>query len=256
MTSVDEDPKRLVEMYTRFLEERDKILLAPTADYPDFLQGGSYNPISIAFLWMPGQVVGIANRINAFWRQLHSLAAWNTIWPSLNEDDRYNALVEFVRPTADHCLTAPYSIKSMLTTSACRISHQTRLFFEKDFKKTLKDDSRLDYKEARRLAKGFRNWPALEVAFSKLNDDDYKAKSEDYRNSINHSFAPNIEIGSQFKLTRRPDSTDVSYNMIIEQPLRLEKLVPLLTNQYRAARDCFERYVDLVRELEASIKVA
>src|SRR5947209_2128900 len=104
MTSVDEDPKRLVEMYARLLDERDKIILAPTAEYPDFL------PHDPFFLAVPDEVFGIANRINEFWRQIHSLAAWNTIWPSLNEGDRYNALVEFVRPTADHCLTAPYSI--------------------------------------------------------------------------------------------------------------------------------------------------
>jgi hypothetical protein len=49
MTSVDEDPKRLVEMYTLLLEERDKIILAPTADYPDFLQHGNVNPGIIPF---------------------------------------------------------------------------------------------------------------------------------------------------------------------------------------------------------------
>jgi hypothetical protein len=250
MTSVDEDPKRLVEMYTRLLEERYKIMLAPTADYPDFLRHG--NP----FFWaLHDEVFGIANRINEFWRQLHSLAAWSTILPSLNEGDRYNALVEFVRPTADHCLTAPYSIKSMLTTSVCRISHQTRLFFETNFKETLKEERWLNYNEAKRLANGFRDWPALEAAFSKLNAEDYEKDSAHYRNSVNHSFAPNIEIGLQFKLQRRPESDEsrknVSYQMIFAQPLSLDKLVPLLTDQYRAARDCFERYVDLVREQHA-----
>src|SRR5712672_696582 len=100
MTSVDEDPKRLVEMYTRLLEKRDKIILAPTADYPDFLQHGNSNPGTTPFFWkVPKEVFAIANRLNEFWRHIHSLAAWNTILPSLNEADRYNALVEFVRPT-------------------------------------------------------------------------------------------------------------------------------------------------------------
>lgn len=49
MTSVDEDPKRLVEVYTRLLEERHKIMLAPTADYPDFLRHGKSNLGSIPF---------------------------------------------------------------------------------------------------------------------------------------------------------------------------------------------------------------
>ncbi len=143
----------------------------------------------------------------------------------------------------------------MLTTSVCRISHQTRLFFEKDFKETLKDERWLNYNEAKRLAKGFRDWPALEAAFSNLNDEDYEKESEYYRNSGNHSFAPNIEIGLQFKLQRRPESDEsrknVSYEMIVAEPLTLEKLVPLLTDQYRAARDCFELYVDLVRQQHA-----
>src|SRR4051812_17628069 len=145
MASVDEDPKRLVEMYAQLLEERAKIMLVPTAAYPDFLWHGTYPPV---FWAVPDEVSGIANRINGFWRQLHSLAAWNTILPSLIEGDRYNALVEFVGPTADHCLTAPYSIKSMLTTSVCRISHLTRQFFETDFKETIKEERRLNYKEA------------------------------------------------------------------------------------------------------------
>src|SRR3954452_20780520 len=149
MASVDEDPKRLVEMYTRLLEERGETTLAPTADYPDFMARYSYPPISIAFYWMAhGEVLATVNRVNAFWRHIHSLAAWNIILPSLNEDDRYNAIFEFVRPTADQCLTAPYSIKSMLTTSVCHLSHHTRLFSEKNFNVQLKDDRYLDYNEA------------------------------------------------------------------------------------------------------------
>ncbi len=60
MTSVDEDPKRLVEMYTRLLEERHKIMLAPTAPYPDFLQYGNRNLGSIPFSWtVPDVFLGL-----------------------------------------------------------------------------------------------------------------------------------------------------------------------------------------------------
>src|SRR5215208_6716151 len=129
VTEVVEDPKRLVEMYAQFVEVRADIKLPPPADYPEFLKHGGSN----LFLWaVHDEVYGIANRINEFWRQLHSSAAWNIIWRSLNKVDQYNALVEFVWLPADHCLTAPYSIKQTLVTSMCRISHQTRMHFDKD----------------------------------------------------------------------------------------------------------------------------
>src|SRR4051794_6718923 len=172
MTSVDEDPKRLVEMYAQFVEVRQKFLLANTADYPEFVQQGWFN----LFLWaVHDEVYGIANKINKFWRQLHSLAAWNIILPSLNEVDQYNALVEFVSPTADDCLTAPYSIKSALVTSVCRISHQTKLRSNKDYREILDAKKRLRFPDAEKLAKGYENWPDLKEAFSKLNNDDYKS---------------------------------------------------------------------------------
>ena len=157
------DDKRQLELYARFLKEREAISMGQPAEYAEFQ--GPYDAASIPVKWLSeGEVRAVTNKVNAFWRHLGGLVAWSKIYKSLGDDEKFHVVVEFISPTADHCLSMPYSIKQMLVKSICHISHQTNRFCDPNFSEAaLKKDKRLDFREAEKLAGKFSMWPKLYV---------------------------------------------------------------------------------------------
>jgi hypothetical protein len=246
---MNSDDKKLHDLYGRFLEEREFILVAETAKYADFLEQGSYHAFSIPVTWLArGEVFGVADKVNEFWRHLGGLVAWNNIYKSIADDDKFNALVEFISPTADHCLGLPYSIKQMLIKSICHLSHQTNRFCDPNFSEdALKPDKQLKFHEIKKLAGRYVAWPQLRDALSQLDDARYRAESNDYRNRLNHGFAPGIEYGYLLTI-QRVDDKPSSYNIMSVPPLELGSIIPSLIRQYKSVLQCYDRYIDLTKE--------
>jgi hypothetical protein len=243
----------MVELYVQMQKERQSLLLASPAPYPEFINRDRYHAASIPAVWQTqGHLTSVANVVNSFWKHLHDVAAWANVFKTATDADKFNAVIEFVGPIADHCLGAPYSLKQMLIVSTCKISHQTRRFSEKSSfsEKSLKRDEALNFKQAEKLASGFAGWPALRDALAQLDDDQYKTETNNYRRRLNHGFRPSIEYGNFLfvERTSSPDDRGSVYNFGSAPPLQLEKLVPALSRQYDAALRSYDRYFDLIKE--------
>lgn len=250
MSAVDQDDKRLLELYAQFLKRREAVSIGQPAEYAEF--AGPYDGASFAVGWLSeGEVPAVTNKVNAFWRHLGGLIAWNEIYQSLDEDDKFNVVIEFITPTADHCLSMPYSIKQMLIKSICHISHQTNRFCGPNFsEEALKKDRNLNFHEAEKLAGAYAAWSRLRDALLELDDGQYRKESNDYRNELNHGFATNIEYG-HFLTIKRVDGNPSAYNFMSVPPLQLGNVISSLARQYNAALLCHDRYIDLIREQHA-----
>jgi hypothetical protein len=103
MSSVTSDDQRMVELYVQMQKERNSLLLAPPATYPDFINRDRYDAASIPAVWLAqGHLTAVANAVNSFWRSLHNVAAWEIVFKTATEEDKFNALIEFLAPVADH----------------------------------------------------------------------------------------------------------------------------------------------------------
>jgi hypothetical protein len=248
VTAVTLDDQTLLALYTTFQGARRSLgQLYRQARYADFVDRGRYQGSAMPVALIAGEhIVAATNTINRFNYDLHSITAWSKVFDSIIEDEKMQALFEFVFSIASDSLSAPYSIKQLFIRSIYEISHQTNRFHDTNWKDaSLQKQTNFD--DAQRVAKRFVSWPALCSALSLLNDENFTTASDNYRNRLNHGFPPRIEVGHAIAVQRDPDAAS-SYLIRHAPPLLIADLIPLLGAQYDAALNCFDAYIELVKE--------
>jgi len=239
----------LIALYTKFQEARRSLReLYPGLRHDDsFLESRSYDhPASMMIMLMAQEhILTATNTINRLSYDLHSLTAWSKVFQSATEDERMQALYEFVTPIAAHSLSMPYSIKQILVKSVSQLSHQTNRFCINDWSERLLNE-KPNFKDAKRLAGRYHSWPALCAALSLLNSENFTNASDDYRNEFNHGFPRRIELGYTTIIRRDPKSA--SYEWRDAPPLSISDLIPLLAAEHEAACDSYQAYIGLIKE--------
>ncbi len=95
-----------------------------------------------------------------------------------------------------------------------------------------------------KLAKRFKSWSTLHNALALLNDENFATASDDYRTQFNHSFPRRIEVG--YTSTFQQGASAVI--LADTPPLFIDDPIPALATQYGAAVDCYNAYIELVKE--------
>ena len=243
------DDHTLIVLYTKFQEERRSLgERYPGLRHDDsFLESRRYDhPASMMFMLMAQEhILTATNTINRFSYDLHSLTAWSKVFQSASEEERMQALYEFLAPIAAQSLSMPYSIKQILVKSICQLSHQTNRFYVNDWSERLLNE-KPKFKDAKRLAERYHSWPTFCAALSLLNNQNFTNASDDYRNEFNHGFPRRIELGYTTIIRRDPKSA--SYEWRDAPPLSISYLIPLLAAEHKAARDSYQAYIELIKE--------
>ena len=219
--------------------------------YDDFVDRDRYEGSAfLVTMVAQEQILAATNTINRFGYDLRSIAAWSNVFDSVTENDKMQALFEFVFLIASACLSTPYSIKQMFIRSICQISYQTNCLRDSNCKRVLKEQ--LNFPDADRLAARFVSWPTLYSALSMLNNQEFIQASDDYRNRINHGFPRRIEVGHTVTISPEVRPGSVAYAWGVAPPLSVSNLIPLLEGQYEAACNCFAAYIALIKEQHES----
>ena len=245
--------RKLSELYARFQRQRRSLgELYPHVDYEDFVDHGRYQGAALPAVAMAREhIIAITNTLNRFWYDLRNITVWGYVFDSLSEDEKLLALYEFLYSIMNQCLSAPYSIKQMFIKSVCHVCHQTNRFLDANWSESfLKSDRDLSFKDAINLAKNFRSWSKLCHALSHLNHANFLQTTDDYRNRFNHGFPPRIELG--WTMTVRRDQDSHKYVIANPPPFLIADLVPPLSEQYEAALNSYNAYVELLKEEQAT----
>src|SRR5271166_705529 len=155
-SAVTLDDQTLLALYTTFQGKRRSLgQLYPQARYDDFVDRGRYQGSAMPVVLIAGEhIVAATNTINRFNYDLHSITAWSKVFDSITEDEKMQALFEFVFSIASTSLSAPYSIKQLFIRSIYEISHQTNRFHDANWKEaSLTKQTNFD--DAQRVAKRF-----------------------------------------------------------------------------------------------------
>jgi hypothetical protein len=243
------DDNQLLHLYREFQRARQSLSdLYPAIRHDDsFLDRRRYDgPAAMLVVIMAqAHILTATNTINRFSYDLRSLTAWDKVFESVSEAERMQALYEFLSPIASHCLSMPYAVKQMSIKSICQISHQTNRFHDGNWdEKAL--PGKPNFPDAIKLAGHFRSWPALCGALSLVDDTTFRDASDDYRNEFNHGFPRRIELG--YTTIIRRDAKSSSYELHDAPPLLVRDLIPLLAAQHKAASDCHDAYIELIKE--------
>jgi hypothetical protein len=227
-----------------------------------------------------GELQELTNLLNAWQSSLRRWGRWNKVVSSKDEQAAWALREEFVEAVAHECLLRPHSIRDIFTSVATNALHQIRLitepdrikypdFLEGDPKKPNEHPRHIRREKVERLSKLANHWQESSVFVSslkKLDDQNYRDLTQDYRNLASHTIGPRLAIGDTKMVTRTvtqatnfPDrmpisgTMDVSYTFGFTSPLNLEQSQCNNLEQYKLARCCHKNYLNLLRAAVTNI---
>ncbi|HUC71584.1 MAG TPA: hypothetical protein VMS01_10365, partial [Stellaceae bacterium] len=206
---LDLNNRTLCQLYETFQNQRSTIgEIYLGVPYHDFIDNKKYCGSAFPAITLASEhIITVTNIVNRFHYDLHSFISWSRVFEEISEDEKLMALVEFVIPVSNQCLSAPYLIKQTLIKSICILSHQANRFFIDNWTdESLKPDRKHDFNHAKTLARHFCTWPVIEDALAHLNSKEFIDASDDYRRKFNHGFPRRIEYGHSMIIERVEDA--------------------------------------------------
>lgn len=191
----------------------------------------------------------LSNSINEFQRHIVSLMAWEKVIHSLEGDEHFFAISEFVTPIATLAITLPYVIRSRFIYSVAHLSHQaSQVKLKKSWSDDLLIDDEIYFKEADTYGNPWKRYSKLKQSLENIANKSYNLSMHDFRNSYNHRYSPRIELGITGLVKRNVNDGKVIYGFGHIEPILLKNAIPLLKEQHAFCLKAHEKYQDLVNE--------
>lgn len=220
----------------------------------------------------------VTNQLHQWRDMLRRWQAWNAVAAKFDQSEAWDLRREFTEPLMHFCLITPSAFRDTITFVATNSLHQIRIHTEAAYKDSLEGDptstcpdpkplSRRQ-KEARlfKLSKSLTGSRSFLSSLRKLDDQEYRKSTSDYRNLNSHAIGPRIAIGITKLVTRRvvpatrmEEQADGTYRVVTIpgkfvpsysfgglEPLDLDSARKANLKQYLLARRCFEDFTALL----------
>lgn len=248
----------LVELYRQYREALDATVYGARPIAYDW--GELPNPLN--GVWLPYSEMfnefsrEIANSLNEMNDYSFRLRTWNTVIAPMNDQEKLDAVHEFIDPIATIGLNLPYVIRSRFILAVAHLSHQANR--SRDGASWLDDfplDNMVYFAAADQFGAPWAAYPAFKRCIEKFGNKQYQTATRDFRNAYNHRFSPRFVIGITQIVTREVDAEakSIHYTFGGMPALGLDFVAGLLDEQYQRGREAFSAFRALVREHEASI---
>jgi hypothetical protein len=196
----------------------------------------------------------LSNSINEYLRYIVDLAAWNSVIEGKNEDETFYILLEFINPVATLAINMPYIIRSRFIYSISHLCHQANRVKLKKWIDDLPPDAEIYFEVADRHAVHWESYKNLKKALEKIDNKDYRVKTNEFRNKYIHRYSQYIEMGLSGFISRNVDvDGKVSYGLGSRPPLKIARLLPNLKEQHSSCLDSLEKYKFLIEEQISTI---
>lgn len=144
----------------------------------------------------------LLNEINGFITDIRSLDAWSRVNNQCPKDHKADLAIEILGPAASSTINRVYVVKQRLIYVSFMLLHQTIMIIDpsrRDFHLCEKD---IDINTLSQLNNTSINIAELIKSLRKIDDNSFRNKSKNFRNSYQHRIPPNIEIGLSSFVTR------------------------------------------------------
>jgi hypothetical protein len=248
-----------VELYERYLKTLPAVPFKGRVMPYDWGQ----LPASLHFDWMAyGEMfreysIEIANSLNQLTDYVHRLRAWDLALAGSDDDQKMEALHEFIDPISTTALNLPYAIRARFIFAVTHLCHQANKALPgQQWEDDLPNDKDIGFKQAEKYGDRWSAYDPCRDAFEKISKDGFETATSNFRNSYHHRFSPRVLLGiSGLLRRRRGDSAKgaVQYAWGGTKPLQLKQIVDVLTAQCDRCYAAFDAFRELVREHEAAI---
>jgi hypothetical protein len=198
----------------------------------------------------------VANAINAFTINVRRLYAWAAVLDALGEDERAEAIHEFVDPIATLCLLTPYAVRSRLIFATAHLCHQVNLIRETRWvESSLPVDDEIWMDSADRQGAPWRRYNRLKTRIEAIGGQSLRKATADFRNAFTHRFSPRVETGITNFATRHfdPATGRAYYSFGGTEPLGVKDLTVLLSAELDRCYSAFAAFQALVAEQVAFV---
>lgn len=198
----------------------------------------------------------VANAMNAFTINVRRLHAWAAVLDTLGEDERAEAIHEFVDPIATLSLLTPYAIRSRLIFATAHLCHQVNLIREAEWlESSLPADDEIWMDSADRQGARWRRYNRLKTRIEAIGGQRLRTATADFRNAFTHRFSPRVETGITNFATRHfdPATGSTYYSFGGTEPLGVKDLTILLDAELDRCYAAFGAFQALVAEQVAFV---
>lgn len=253
-----------IAFYTLFRKELDKINYTRSAaaynwhDNPDKTIEFTNKLMVRFFMYMElieTMSSDISNVINELATCIRHLKAWNLVIRNLNQRDLHHIVVEFIDHEAKYALTLPYSIKAKFIFATSLLSHQANAAKIPGWVDKLEPDEKIVQEVMDRVAKPWKGYKKFKLRLELIGNNEYRQKTNDFRNSLVHRFQQDICIGFTTILERDEKSDPPSYSIKQLPPLELSDIVIILEEEHEKTHNALELFKILVNEQISNFKL-
>lgn len=277
--------RRATEAYFRHYDDGDLQPADSFLPYDFCDEVGQYKWRMMANMLVVDELREVTNILNGWQAALLQWHTWNRALEPFDEPGCWELRKEFVEAVAHQCLLQPASSRDAIVFAATNSLHQVRLVVEDGYRDHLDGDPErpgcrpryLPRKEKeKRLKKLMTPWRGAEAWFfllGKIDDEEYRRSTFDYRNRFAHAIAPRLGVGHVGMVTRFveqateirrqedgtfrrvpiPGKMSVSYGFGGTPPLDMEAARKANVEQYLRTRACFLGYRDILSSAMADM---
>lgn len=251
-------PEKRLRLYQLYLTAREANPIE--GRFMPYDWSGLPNPLSGA--WLPYSQMSdefgreLANTINDLTNHVHRLRAWDEVIGPLPNEDRMEALHEFIGVLAVAALGLPYVIKSRFAYAAAHLCHQAnRAKQATSWTDDFPTAQAIYLNDADTFGRQWRAFRRFKQRVEVIGATAFKDATGDFRNAYNHRFPRRLVLGLSGFVTRYVDPTTGRpfYGVGGTKALELADVVGLLSAERDRSYAAFDAYQDLIREHEAAI---
>jgi len=286
------DKRRLA--LVRYVEELETLSAPAPLDGPPFpydvcplvKEVAWRTPSFVAEPLVEGELRELTNTLNEWRGALRRWYAWLAVLEGFSDDDAWDLQWEFVESIAFQCLFYPSATRDRFTFVATNTLHQVRMAADATYDDRLASDPKPGKEDKLRFLPRKETEAQLEAisdaldggaAFTaglwSIDENDYLAKTSNFRNLASHAIAPRLTVGHTNVVVRRvvpatkmmqqPDGTykdeqipgkqHVSYGFGGTDPLQMRAVFAANLAEFEKAAACFRSYVDVLNEALAKL---
>jgi len=255
-------------MDDKFFVEAYRIYRQALAAQPDFAKYADYEwhnlPDKMNASWLPYSLMlpeysrSLANTINQLGDYSRRLRAWDTILDNYNDDEKLEALFEFVDPIATISLNLPYAIQSRFYFAIAHLCHQAnKAKLKREWKDDLPEDGNIKANTAKERGVYWLLFPALDASVANIFSRGHQSNTDEFRHKFTHRVPTQVVLGHS-AFVRRSKNNGVSklkYEFGDRPPINIKILADELACEFRRCIIAFDDFKALVAEQVELIKI-
>jgi hypothetical protein len=192
--------------------------------------------------------------INYFAFGLHQLEAWRrALELYADAAEQLSIFAEFVEPLFVYALTSPYALKNRFIYCGVKLIALAAALQSPSSPTPIPADREINFNTLKDVCGGSPVRESFRDAVSKLNSDAFTKATRDFRHRREHRLPPNLHLGILAIVETEETPTGLSHTLMVERPLRLEELIPMLDDEHRKLTITFAKYWQLILDLDATL---